>query len=319
MASFTTSGMAYVLGGVPVAPVPFGPNSKYFFVAPATGSDSNDGSTPEKAFATVDAGEDALTANRNDTLIYMADSSGTNLSAALTWDKSYTNFTGVCAPSAMAQRARIFQTSTLTGASPLLNITASGCTFRNFYIFQGVNDATSLINVQVTGGRNYLENVHFAGGGHASHAINGGASLKLAAAEENLFVNCTIGVDTIGAATGFVGLLFDTGAKRNEFRNCRVIMEAAHTGAAFMEVADATGITHWNLFDGCVFINSSSTITMAEGAILPAVTTGGVLLMKDCMAYKITKWDNDNRGVIYGSAIGYTAADLASVAVAFHV
>ena len=319
MSSFTTSGMAYVLGGVPVAPVPFGPNSKYYFVAPATGSDSNDGSTPEKAFATVGAGEDALTASRNDTLIYMADSSGTNLSAALTWDKSYTNFTGVCAPSAMAQRARIFQTSTLTGASPLLNITASGCTFRNLYIFQGVNDATSLINVQVTGGRNYFENVHFAGGGHTAHAINDGASLCLAAAEENLFVNCTVGVDTIAAATGFVGLLFDTGAKRNEFRNSRFIMQAGHTGAAFAEVADATGITHWNLFDGCVFINVSSVYTMASGIILPAVSTGGKLIMKDVLAYNITTWDASDRSVIYGNAPASTAADLASVAVAFHV
>jgi len=108
---------------------------------------------------------------------YIAGTSSITLSAALTWSNSYTHLIGICAPTRTAQRARIFQLSTLTGASPLITISGSGCIFSNLYVFQGVNDATSLINVSVTGGRNYFENVHFAGGGHAAQAIDGGAAL----------------------------------------------------------------------------------------------------------------------------------------------
>src|SRR3990167_5874811 len=206
----THQDMLYHLGGLPVlAGVPFGINAKYYFVDPANGSDNASGRRVDEPLATLAAAEDLCVANRHDTVFYIAGSGGINLSAALTWDKNYTHLIGIAAPTMVAQRARIFQLSTLTGASPLITISATGSIFKNVYIFQGVADNTSLINVSVTGGRNYFENVHFAGGGHATQAVDGGASLKLDGAEENTFDGCTIGVDTIDAATGMMGLLFE--------------------------------------------------------------------------------------------------------------
>lgn len=311
--------LVYQLGGMPImGSIPFGKNAKYYFVDPANGSDGNDGFTPETALAGLAAAYGKCVSNQHDTVFYIAGSSGMNLSAALTWAKSYTHLIGVCAPTVVGQRARIFQLSTLTGASPLITISASGCIFKNIYVFQGVDDATSLINVSVTGGRNYFENVHFAGGGHATQAVDGGASLKLDGAEENTFVNCTIGIDTVAAGTGMVGILFDGEAHRNVFKNCRVTMYAGHTGAAFVEVVDGTGIDRYTIFDNCLFINSNlDNFAMASGFVIPAFAANNSsrILLKDCIIQGTTKLDASDRGVLYGNMNAVTGADGSGVAV----
>jgi hypothetical protein len=296
--------------------IPRGPNSQVYLVDPANGSDSNPGKSFASPLASIEAAYALCTTNQHDVVLYIAGSSGNNLAAALDWSKSYTHLIGWCANTRVAQRARIFQTSTLTGASPLLTVSGSGCIFKNFYIFQGVNDATSLINVSVTGGRNYFENVHFAGGGHATQAINGGASLKLDGAEENTFVKCTIGVDTVDAATGMVGILFDGEAHRNLFEDCVVRMRAGNAGAAFMEVADATGIDRDNLFVDCVFINNHTAAEMTSAFVAPAgMGAPRRILFKDCMIYGSTKLDANDRDVFLGNMDAVTAADLSGVAV----
>ena len=298
-----------------LADMPLGPNSNIYFVDPANGDDDAPGKSRFQPMKTILAAYNKCVAGQNDIVAYIAGTSGETLSAAFVWSKSYTHLVGLCAQTRVGQRSRIFQLSTLTGASPFITVSGSGCIFKNLYVFQGVDDATSLVNVSVTGGRNYFENVHFAGGGHTTQAVNGGGSLKLDGAEENTFKNCTIGVDTIAAATGMMGLLFDGGAKRNEFNGCRIRMEAGHTAAAFIEVIDVTAITHDNLFDNCILINNSSTVTMAAAVAVPAVTTGGKLLFKDCMFSGVTKLDANDRDVVYGNMNATTAADLSGVAV----
>ena len=298
--------------------IPRGPNSTIYLVDPANGSDSNPGDRWSKPLASIAAAYALCTANQHDVVLYLAGSSGNNLSAALTWSKSYTHLVGMCAPTMAAQRSRIFQLSTLTGASPLLTVSGSGCIFKNFYIFQGVDDATSLINVSVTGGRNYFENVHFAGGGHATQAVDGGASLKLDGAEENLFVGCTIGVDTVAAATGMVGILFDGAALRNVFRNCHVSMLAGHAGAAWLEVADGTGIDRYTIFDNCLFTNTNKeNFEMTSGFVIPAVAANrpARIFLKDCIGYGAAAWDSSDRGVVMGNMNAVTGADLSGVAV----
>lgn len=298
-----------------LAGIPRGPLSNIYLVDAANGSDSNSGDRWAKPLATIAAAFAKCTANQNDVVLVLGGASSNTLSAALDWNKSYTHLIGLCAPTRTAQRARIFQLSTLTGASPLLTISASGCIFKDLYIFQGVNDATSLINVSVTGGRNYFENVHFAGGGHATQAIDGGASLKLDGAEENTFVKCTIGVDTIDAATGMVGILFDGEAHRNLFEDCVVRIRAGNAGAAFAEVADATGIDRDTLFKRCTFLNNSAT-SLTSGFVIPAgMGAPRKILLQDCMLLGCTKLDANDRGVLFGNMGAVTAADTSGVAV----
>jgi hypothetical protein len=272
-----------------------------YYVDPANGNDSYKGTSPKKPMKTITAAYAACTANQHDVVALIGDASSITLSAALTWAKDFTHLVGLCAPTNVGQRSRIFQLSTLTAASPLINITADGCIFKDLYIFQGVDDATSLVNVQVTGGRNYFENVHFAGGGHATQAIDGGASLKLAGAEECLFRGCTIGVDTIAAATGMAGVIVDTDAKRCTFDACNFTMYAGHAGAKFVEIADSAGFDRYLIFRDCLFINDSSVTTMTEAFTIPSGMGSAThrILMKGCGAVGVTDWESNDRGIMY--------------------
>jgi hypothetical protein len=317
----------YQFGGVPVPMGGIPPGGTHYWVNPshALASDGNIGTDPNAPLSTLAAAEDKCVANRHDTVHYVAGSSGLTLTAALTWDKNYTHLIGHAAPTRVAQRTRIFQLSTLTGASPLVDITASGCIFSNLYIFQGVDDATSLINVRVRGGRNYFWNVHFAGGGHATQAIDGGASLALisdsnGSCEENTFHRCTIGVDTADAATGMVALTFDGEAHRNTFDDCVFRMRAGSTGAAFIEVLDATGIDRDNPFYGCHFHNNSTSNDMASAVLAPAGMGEPRQLYFDsrCTFTNVTKIDANDRGIVFGNMVAGVAADLAGVAAAMY-
>lgn len=305
--------------GMPVLPygLPVSINQKIFFVDPANGSDSNDGLSPETALATVTAAYALCTANQHDIVFYIAGSSGLNLSATLTWAKNYTHLIGMAAPSGIASRARFFQLSTATGLSPLINITASGCIFANWYVFQGVDDATSLINVQVTGNRNYFQDVHFAGGGHDTMAIDNCASLFVNGGHENRFVRCTLGVDTIALATGGNVLRFDGSASRNEFIDCKLSTLIDNEGARLVELVDGTAVDRITWFRNCLFISNSvnKATTMASAFEIPAhTTTATIYLDRQCSGMGFTDWEDDDRGILYLDKGTITAGGNAGIA-----
>lgn len=292
--------------------LPRGPSSKVYFVDAANGDDGNSGDRYSKPLATIAEAYDRCVANQHDVVAYIAGASGINLSAALTWSKSYTHLVGLCAPSHVGQRSRIFQLSTLTGASPLLTVSGSGCIFQDFYIFQGVNDATSLVNVSVTGSRNYFNNVHFAGGGHLTQAVDGGASLLISGGSENLFERCTVGVDTVAAGNGMAGLVFAAtgGAARNKFRDCHFSMHAGHAGAIFVEALGNSGIDRYQVFERCLFTNlAAQAMTQAFAIAAGFDPANKRMLLKDCVLIGAGKWDNGDTGLVYGNMNAVTGAD----------
>ena len=310
------SDMLYHLGGLPVMTgVPFSADAKYYFVDAANGSDGNDGLTPDAALATVIAAEDKCVANQHDTIFYIAGATALNMSAALTWDKSYTHLIGICAPTMVAQRARLMYETGTTVASPLLDVTATGCIFKNIYLFHGIAAATNLLNVRVTGGRNYFENVHFAGGGHATQAVDGGASLALYGAEECTFVNCTIGVDTIAAATGMMGMRVDSAATRNIFKGCNFTMYAGNSGSGFVEVVDSAGFDRYLMFEDCLFINDAVGYTMASAFVIPSGMGSAThrIILKDSYGFGFTDWDASDRGLMYLSNSTITGGGTAGI------
>ncbi len=142
-----------------------------------------------------------------------------------------------------------------------------------------------------------------------------GASLLLDGAEENTFVDCTIGIDTIDAGDGEAAILFDGEAHRNLFKNCIIRLRAGNGGARWVEVIDATGIDRDNLFWNCIFLNNSAT-ALTSGFVIPAgMGAPRKLLLKDCMTLGATKLDASDRGVLYGNMDAVTGADLSGAAV----
>lgn len=289
-----------------------------YYVDPTNGSDSYDGKTVDRAKATLPAGYALLAANQNDVLYYMAGSSSISLSATLTWAKSYTHMVGVCAPVNMNQRARIFQTSDATALDPLINITGSGCSFRNFYINQGVADATSKVCVQVTGDRNYFENIHFNGIGNDTMDVDEAACVKLDGAHFARFVNCVFGSQSTSAGSAATNseLWLDGESSQCTFEDCIFTRRIEHeTNHVLVQVEDALGFGAFMLFKNCLFMYTSVNQAYTGGSVfeIPAISSKTrVIILQDCMAVagdtSATDWDSNDRGVIFNNAVAPAAS-----------
>lgn len=315
---FTIDGKLVVAGGL-VSTIGHG---NVYFVDPANGVDAaGRGRSPDKAFATISYGESKLTANQNDILVYMQGATSAYLEEPLVWDKDYTHFVGVGAPTHAAQRARIFNKAgaaydTALADSALIKLTAKGCIFDNLYLFQGADKTTeSYFSMWITGGRNYFNNIHFAGLGataSTSNAANSAsAALFLDGAEENLFVNCTVGVDTIKRTADNAILKLDNSATRNEFRGCKFVSYAETNTYCIVKLADTTALDRYTIFKDCLFYNfwENHTDKLLECFEIPAnCATHDIILDNDCVIVGIDEWEANDRGSIWVGAPTGSAA-----------
>jgi hypothetical protein len=281
------SDMLFHLGNMPVLNgIPFTRDSQVYLVDPSRGTTGGDGSI-DNPIVGIEEAEDKCVANRHDTVLYLAGSSGDTLAAQLTWDKNYTHLIGLTAPTNIAQRARIFYAAALT-TTPMLNITASGCIFANIYIFHGVASTASLVCTQVTGGRNYFRNVHFAGIGHATGQgdVAGARSLLLAGAEECLFEGCSIGLDTIARSAANAEIEFTTQARRITFKDCMIYSYADAATHLMVKAASNGNIDRWIRFKDCTFLNIPPSFISGALALTSALNiasgVGGAFIFEDC-------------------------------------
>lgn len=307
------------IGGIPLT-------GTWFFVNPARGSDGNTGQSPDEAFATLYRAHQAMTAGRNDVCVLIGDGSTTGtarlstaLAASITsgatagtlaWTKNACHLIGMTAPTQVAQRARIAPPSgtytvTTFGSANFVTVSAQGCIFANFSLFNGFSTGgANQICWTDSGGRNYYENVQFGGMGDAGSAADAGSrSLKLSGTTgENTFVGCTIGLDTVTRSAANASLEFAGGCPRNNFIGCNFpFMTSAATPLGII-VAAAAGSDRWQRFDRCTFINNvQSTSTTMSGLATLAASMGGLLLMKDATLVGITEFGTDatSRGQIY--------------------
>lgn len=320
MGNITSFGRSGVTSfGVPVLPagIPFGSDSRYFFVAPyrtsggtANGaSDGNDGLSPRRALKTLSAALSKARANKNDVIFMIASGNSAadttdDQTASLAWNKDMVHLIGINAGAMFSPRSRI-GTQT-TGITPLVNVTANGCRFANIEAFHGVTaDQTGLVCWQDSGSRNVYYNVHFAGGGVSTTADDTGMrSLKLAGGGERRFVNCVIGLDTIDRSTTANAELELAGAVREVFDDC--IFTTYGSGTHAMVIVGATGLDRYALFRNCSFINpiQSGTTALTECFSMTASTSpGGAVILKDPVAYGCGPWEADvetGRVVILG-------------------
>lgn len=317
-----TTNMPEILAlyGSALAGVPVGPKSVAYVVDPTNGLDTNSGLRPEAALKTLAAAEDKCVANQHDVVLYLAASSATagtdyDLTATLTWDKNLTHLVGIGAPTRVGQRARIFLVAGDNDITPMIAWSASGCVVKNIYIFHGVADAQSLVCFNLTGGRNYFENVHFAGNGHATQAVDGGAALAIGTnGSENTFKDCTIGVDTATQGSGCVSLLFNgTGSARNIFDHCLFLLQASNAGAAWIEMSAIDSIDRFTWFDNCLFLNFGTTLT--EGIVCPAGfdLANKRLVLTNPAIFGAPGMDISNRNVTVSNAGTPTGVDASGV------
>lgn len=317
-----------VYGGLPYSSL-IGPKGKAVFCAPyrtasssansaaCESSDSNDG-TFLRPFKTIAAAYAACNGNRGEVIYLMGYSNSAadvtdDWDATFTWSKSFVHLVGLVPPMAVSHRARINQLSTATGVSPLLNVTGHGNVFANFQIFQGVDDDTSLVNVQVTGQHNVFDGVHIAGVGHATMSASGCASLNLEGGSENVFKGCTIGVDTVDADADGTNITMDGGASRMLFEDCLIQMYVTNASAAHVRIVDSTGIDRWIRFRNCLFSSKSTNkaVDMAEVFAIGAGISQGAIILENCAAHNdggAPVWTAGTEGIIWANMPAPTAS-----------
>lgn len=326
----TFADMVMQFGGSPVGGLPYswlrGARGKTLFVAPyrtssgtnRNGASDNNSGTFNRPLKTISAAYDKCTGSIGE-VIYVMGGSNTaaditdDLSATLTWSKNAVHLVGLTTPSMVSQRARIAQLSTATAVSPLIDVTGNNCTFANLQVFQGVADATSLINIRVTGQRNYFDNVHFAGVGDATMSAAGCCSLSLNGGAENVFRHCVFGLDTATMDADGRNVICDTAATRNLFEDCLFQAYISATGAAHVEIADGTGIDRWLWFRNCQFISKSTnkTVDMAEVFVIPAGISQGAIVLQGCSAMDdggAPVWTAGTEGIIWADMVAPAAS-----------
>jgi hypothetical protein len=264
-----------------------GTQGKVIHVKPYSGADGQDGLSPESAVKTLVKALALATADQNDIiLLYSESNTAANTtdyqSATLTWNKNLVHLIGIGADAMYSQRARIGQLSTATGVSPLVNVTANACMFKNLSIFHGVDDNTSLIALRVSGKGNVFENVHIGGMGHATQVTAGATSLKLDGANENVFRKCVIGLDTTTRDNSAEGEIWLDGASlRNVFDDCLIVAFISSAGYEHVVFEDSLAIDRYVMFKNCIFYSISGNNAAPQDQIFEfkaSLTQGHVIL-----------------------------------------
>lgn len=274
------------------------------YIDPANGDDANDGFTPASAKATLDGTNGAwslVTAGHGDTIHLLSDGATTGtlrVDAAFTWSKNNTHFVGHSSGVSLSNRSRIAPTPSTTAFANFFTISASGCRFANLQWFHGFTaGTTSEIAVTVSGGRNLFVNCHIAGMGDTDAAgaqSTGSRHLKITTTGENMFVDCTIGIDTVLRTVANASVEFAGGCPRNQFINCTFPFFGNAAGVLGVKVAAAAGSDRFQNFINCRFENAiGSTSTQMDAISTLAANMGGLLVFENCALVGITGYGTD--------------------------
>lgn len=299
------------IGGAPMF------TGRWFFVDPVHGSDGNTGAA-DNPIATLYQAQALMTAGNNDVAVIVGSGSTAatiRLSLALAqsitpsvtagtlvWAKAACHIIGMTAPTTVGQRARLapptgVYTGTTFGSAVFVDVTAQGCYFANFSLFNGFSTGVAAqICWKDEGGRNYYNNVDFGGMGDAVSAQDTGSRSLLITGTtgENTFVGCNIGLDTVVRTVANASLEFAAGTPRNTFIECNFPFQTSAAGVLGIITSGAASLDRWQKFDRCTFINNvKSTSTTMTALATMAASSGGLLLMKDCTLVGITDWFSD--------------------------
>jgi len=237
-----------------------------FYVDPANGSDSNGGTSPDDAFADIQAAHDATTDNNNDVVVFIGSATADNPSAAVTWTHNYTHLIGISSPlPGVGQRCRVVMTAA-TAKTPVITVSGNGCVFKNLQFNQEKATGTASGVAVVSGSRCYFENVFFM---CPTSATAASYSLKVGGTE-NAFVRCTIGQHTNVRSAATYGLWLHVGddsCHRNKFIECEFLSWASGGGTAHVLVyvdVDIDVEVYTAFFENCLFANvGAATLAVA--------------------------------------------------------
>lgn len=268
---------------------------QWFFVDPTSGQSGASGLDPTNAVATIKQAYDLCTSGAGDGICVISrgiTSAGTTsyLTAALDWTKWGITVVGISG-STFNSRARV--STSAANLAYLIDVQGSNNSFKNISFYNG--GTTGAGGVKVSGGRNKFESCHFMGGMGMTTATINDYSLQLVGTgcEENEFVNCKVGNDTVDK-TDIAGteLLLSTGTMRNRFYGCEFLsFRSAGTTAGMIKSAGGDSITRTLIFDNCFFqMYRDGNITAEAAVFIGTVPNNGFIIFKNCFRHGFTDW-----------------------------
>ena len=262
-----------------------GMTGNVYYLDPVNGLDGNNGQLPTSAVQTLSAGYALLTSGNNDVLYVIGNgaSTGSVRVTTFTWAKDACHLIGVCAPSAISQRARIANptTSGITITANFFTVSGNGCLFQNLSFFQGAGSGqtgiAAAICLTVSGSRNAFINCDIEGMGDSTAATSASSRNLLLTGSENIFGHCSIGIDTVIRTNANASVELKSGAARNSFEGCTFLMWSSDGLQYFLYGAAAGCMDRWVLFKGCNFMNSVKPTggTACALAFVLAASAGG--------------------------------------------
>ena len=266
-----------------------------FYLDPVNGLDVNDGQTPATTpgghgpVATLQAGYNLLRNGFNDVLVLIGNgqASGSARITTFNWKKNAAHLVGVCAPSAVSQRARIAfpTTAGLTVTASFFTVSGNGCLFSNLSWFVGAGAGqtgiAASICMTVSGARNAFVNCDLEGMGDTTASADAGSRNLVLSAGENFFLHCNIGIDTIARTNANASVELQSGAGRNQFENCTFPIDSTDGLQYIVLVASASGCDRYTLFRGCLFLNALNSGSTILAQLFHLVASAGGLLIMD--------------------------------------
>lgn len=209
--------------------------------------------------------------------------------------------------------------TTLTSYNPeMIVVSGSNNIFLNVNIGNWSSHALALGGVKVTGSRNYFGNCHIVGAGHATPgAVATAYDLLVDGGQENEFVGCAFGTDTILKAAANGEIVFDGTAYRTKFRDCDILCYSETAGKGAIKSVDATAFSGFQVFTGCRFMawkpNGLGSLTSAFIGTKP---NSGQILMDSCSLVGWAAWDsvggNDTVYIANSAAVATGAGGIAT-------
>lgn len=273
-------------------------NGNVILLDPFHGVDTNDGITAP--VQTLGRAYGIGREGKNDVIALISNgltTSTARVNSAFVWAKNALHLVGVSSGINISNRSRVAPSPTQTAFANFFTVSGSGCLFNNVEWFHGFNTGTtSAIAMTISGGgRNMFSNCHIAGmGDTASAQSSGSRDLKIVGVGENMFVNSTIGLDTVSSNTSNASFELTSGTVRNQFVKCTFLRYTSSATTLIGTVATG-GIDRSTTFDSCKFINAiKSGSTTMTAAFTLAASAGGMFVMDPlCQLVGISAFGTD--------------------------
>ena len=241
-----------------------------WYVNADTGNDSNVGTSPSTAFATLMAAYGAATTNNNDLIVLSGNTSIVNTSM-ITWSKNRIHVVGTGNYGAMTTQSSKVDMNVTTATTDLYSVKVTGNrnSFSNIKFISNNTLAQHLSPVYLAGEGNVYNNCTFA---LLAQIDQTDMYSAIIASDSSTFNNCEFGQDTVQRTAAQHTVLFGVDAsnpvKDCYFNNCTFKMNTTTAGCAHIQVGTADCVNFTNVFRGTCFL---AYVNAGAGAVTNTV------------------------------------------------